>query len=566
MSADLTIRPLTPADRDELLAFIQQDPASNWRVDDGQLSRGGPVTNQATFRERQLLAWIGTAIVERYLQAQAGTVAVVNVEDNPDYQRRDVDLLWRVLVERGDTVREWRIEVKVDRYAAPKDAVLGTFARRDTGNFALETVSNDERGSPGCFLYTSAHELYYYYLAVSNSPVEVHRYHEDGDAEGMLARLKVLRDVLYVLPVQPTRDWFLRRQDEFVDWETGTAGASGQALYRTRGKKVPRQRVLAEVPGVQEIPDLYRQVMGPPEPAREEPPLVAVHEAPADYDTSTWPGDVFFEHERAVLIHGDCLDVLAALPAGSIPMIFADPPYGLSNDGTTCHSGRRVSVNKGEWDRSRGVVEDHRFHRAWLAACQRVLSPHGTIWVSGTYHAIYSIGFAMQELGYKLLNDVVWFKPNAPPNLSCRYFTHSHETVLWAARDESGKHVFHYGLMKALNADKQMRSLWRFPTSPPAEKTRGKHPTQKPLVLLERIILASTNPGDWVLDPFAGSGSTGVAALRLGRKFVGIEREERYLALAQRRLEDELNGVRDPAAEKRLARYRETLRAIESRK
>lgn len=551
------------------------------------------MTDQATFRERQLLAWIGTAIIERYLQAQPGTVAVVNVEDNPDYQRRDVDILWRVLAEHGDTarrpspqdtacandvgratdtVREWRIEVKVDRYAAPKDTdSLGTFARRNTGNFALETVSNDERGSPGCFLYTSAHDLYYYYLAVSNSPVEVHRYYEDGDVEGMLARLKVMHDVLYMLPVQPTRDWFLHHQDEFVDWETGTAGASGQALYRTRGKKVPRQRVLAEVPGVREIPDLFQQVMGPsaahpPERDAPRPTPATVREAPADYETSTWPGDVVFEHERAVLIRGDCLEELAALPAGSIPMIFADPPYGLSNDGTTCHSGRRVSVNKGEWDRSRGVVEDHRFHRTWLAACQRVLSPNGTIWVSGTYHAIYSIGFAMQELGYKLLNDIAWFKPNAPPNLSCRYFTHSHETILWAARDEDSKHVFHYDLMKTLNADKQMRSLWRFPTPPPAEKTQGKHPTQKPLVLLERIILTSTNPGDRVLDPFAGSGSTGVAALRLRRKFVGIEQEERYIKLAQRRLEDELNGVRDPTAEKRLARYREALRTINGRK
>jgi len=533
------------------------------------------VTDQATFRERQLLAWIGAAIIERYLWALPGTVDVVNVEDNPDYQRRDVDLLWRVLAEDGDTVRERRIEVKVDRYIAPDDTAWGTFSRRDTGNLALETVSNvrptlpgnDGRGSPGCFLYTTAHDLYYYYLAVSNSPVEVHRYYEDNDVDGILARLKVVRDVLYVLPVQPTRDWFLRRQDEFLDWETGTAGVSGQALYRTQGKKVPRPRVLAEVPGVQEIPSLFQLVMGPPAPRpveREE--ATTARATPADYETSTWPGHIYFEHERAVLILDDCLDVLAAMRAGSIPMIFADPPYGLSNDGTTCHAGRRVSVNKGEWDRSQGVVEDHRFHRLWLAACQRVLSPNGAIWVSGTYHAIYSIGFAMQELGFKILNDIAWFKPNAPPNLACRYFTHSHETILWAARDEDSKHVYNYDLIKALNANKQMRSLWRFPTPPPAEKTQGKHPTQKPLALLERIILAATNPGDWVLDPFAGSASTGVAALRLGRKFVGIEQEEHYLRLAQRRLEDELSGVRDPGAEERLTRYREALRAANPRK
>jgi site-specific DNA-methyltransferase (adenine-specific) len=527
------------------------------------------VADQATFRERQLLAWIGTVIVERYLRALPGTVDVVNVEDNPDYQRRDVDLLWRVM--EGDAVRERRIEVKVDRYIAPDDTTPSTFARRDTGHFALETVSNDGRGSPGCFLYTTAHDLYYYYLAVSNSPVEVLRYREDGDVAGLLERLKVVRDVLYVLPVQPARDWFLRHKDEFADWETGTMGErgeSGQPLYRTQGKKVPRQRVMAEVPGVQELPDLFRQVMQPE--TREAPAPAAVREAPADYTTdytvSSWPGEVFFEHERAVLIHGDCLDVLTALPAGSVPMIFADPPYGLSNDGTTCRSGQRVSVNKGAWDRSRGAVEDHRFHRAWLAACQRVLSPHGTIWVSGTQHAIYSVGFAMQELGYKILNDIVWFKPNAPPNLACRYFTHSHETILWAARDEGSKHVFNYALIKGLNDDKQMRSLWELPTPPPSEKTQGKHPTQKPLDLLERIVLASTSPDDRVLDPFAGSGSTGVAALRLNRRFVGIEREDSYLTLARRRLEDELNGVRDPAAEERLKRYREAWRAAEGRK
>ncbi|MBU0490836.1 MAG: site-specific DNA-methyltransferase [Chloroflexi bacterium] len=311
--------------------------------------------------------------------------------------------------------------------------------------------------------------------------------------------------------------------------------------------------------------------MGQPEtlPASDVPaplPARAVPETILEYETSNWPGSVFFHHERAALIQGDCLDVLAGMRAGSIPMIFADPPYGLSNDGTTCHAGRRVSVNKGEWDRSQGVVEDHRFHRHWLAACQRVLSPNGTIWVSGTYHAIYSIGFAMQELGFKILNDITWFKPNAPPNLACRYFTHSHETILWAGRDEDSKHVYNYDLIKALNANKQMRSLWRFPTPPPSEKSQGKHPTQKPLALLERIILAATNPGDRVLDPFAGSASTGVAALRLGRKFVGIEQEDHYLRLAQRRLEDELSGVRDPGAEERLTRYREALRAIDPRK
>ena len=244
------------------------------------------------------------------------------------------------------------------------------------------------------------------------------------------------------------------------------------------------------------------------------------------------------------LFHGDCLQLLPQFPRGSIDMIFADPPYFLSNGGRTCHAGRMVSVNKGGWDVSRGVEENYKFNLAWLNECQQVLTKNGVIWVSGTAHIIFSVGFAMQQLGYKILNDIIWFKPNASPNLSCRYFTHSTETVIWAAKNDKSRHNFNYELMKQISNGKQMRNLWEIPPPQPREKINGKHPTQKPLKLLERILLASTNDGDVVLDPFNGSGSTGVAALGLGRKYIGIEVSQEYLDLTIKRLEDEAGHPR----------------------
>jgi len=246
------------------------------------------------------------------------------------------------------------------------------------------------------------------------------------------------------------------------------------------------------------------------------------------------------------LIYADCLDVLAQMEPESVDMIFADPPYNLSNDGFTCHAGRAVSVNKGDWDRSKGVERDFEFNLEWLRACRRVLKPHGTIWVSGTYHSIYSFGFALQLAGFHILNDICWYKPNASPNLSCRYFTASHETLIWARKSKRGKHTFNYELMKngTFAKDilkvpgKQMRSVWAIGTPRKEEKRYGKHPTQKPEDLLERVILASTNEGDLVLDPFMGSGTTGVAAVRHARKFIGIEKEQQYFDIAKKRLAD----------------------------
>lgn len=241
--------------------------------------------------------------------------------------------------------------------------------------------------------------------------------------------------------------------------------------------------------------------------------------------------------QRYELYRGDCLDVMSSFPEEYVDMIFADPPYNLSNGGFTCKSGRQVPVHKGDWDVSRGLESDHEFTLKWLSACRRVLKPNGTLWVSGTYHNIYSVGFALQKVGFRILNDVTWFKPNASPNLSCRFFTASHETLLWASKSRGSRHTFNYEAMRALNGGKQMRTVWTIPTPPPREKVFGKHPTQKPLELLLRVVLAATKPGDVILDPFSGSATTGVAALKLGRFYLGIELDEAYLEISRKRLE-----------------------------
>lgn len=259
------------------------------------------------------------------------------------------------------------------------------------------------------------------------------------------------------------------------------------------------------------------------------------------------------------LYQGDCLATLQQMEAESFDLVFADPPYFLSNGGFTCKAGKRVPVEKGAWDNSKGVENDHEFTMDWLRACQRVLRPSGTIWVSGTQHVIFNVGFALQRLGFKLLNTVTWYKPNASPNLSCRYFTHSTEILVWASPVAKGKlqHTFNYARMKQENGGKQMRDVWNLPKtgdeeltadgegrvwsqiSPrKGEKAHGSHPTQKPLALLERVIEASTAEDGLVLDPFNGSGTTGVAALRLNRRYVGIDLDPKYLALSKKRLEE----------------------------
>ncbi|MFZ5390828.1 MAG: DNA-methyltransferase, partial [Patescibacteria group bacterium] len=223
----------------------------------------------------------------------------------------------------------------------------------------------------------------------------------------------------------------------------------------------------------------------------------------------------YFQKNGFKLYKGNCLDILKKLPENSVDMIFADPPYNLSNGGFTVHAGRRVSVNKGDWDKSNGLKKDFEFHLEWIQACRRVLKPEGTIWISGTYHSIYQCGFALQVAKFHILNDISWFKPNASPNLSCRYFTASHETLIWARKDKKAKHIFNYDWMKNkfwpedfFKKEKtQMRSVWHIPeredvwiegTPKPNEKIFGKHPTQKPINLLKRIVLASTDKGNLV--------------------------------------------------------------------
>jgi site-specific DNA-methyltransferase (adenine-specific) len=243
------------------------------------------------------------------------------------------------------------------------------------------------------------------------------------------------------------------------------------------------------------------------------------------------------------------LKILSQLPDNSVDMIFADPPYNLSNGGFTVHAGKRVSVHKGDWDISRGVEEDFNFHLEWIEACKKVLKPEGTLWISGTYHSIYACGYALQLADFKVLNDICWFKPNGSPNLSGRYFTASHETLIWARKDKKAKHNFDYKLMKEgdwpedkfKKPGKQMRSVWALNTPKSTEKKFGKHPTQKPYDLLKRIVLASTNKGDVILDPFTGSSTTGLAAVGYDRKFIGIDLEKEYLDLSVKRYKDQIN-------------------------
>ena len=239
---------------------------------------------------------------------------------------------------------------------------------------------------------------------------------------------------------------------------------------------------------------------------------------------------------------GNAFDVMSSIPDESVDCVWTDPPYFLSNDGITCVAGRMVKVNKGEWDRSRGLESDHDFTRQWLAECHCILKPAGTIWVTGTVHVYLSVGMAMLQLGYRILNDITWEKPNPPPNLGRRTFTHSTEKILWATKAKKRtrpKHTFNrdvYKVMRKENGGQQLHDLWTI--SPPSrkEKTHGKHPTQKPLALMRRCLMASTRPDELVFDPFAGSGSTGVAALGLGRRFWGAEYLEEFADLAYARL------------------------------
>jgi len=254
--------------------------------------------------------------------------------------------------------------------------------------------------------------------------------------------------------------------------------------------------------------------------------------------------NLYYSNYDFNLYFGDNQEILPRFESNSVDLIFADPPYFLSNGGITCKAGKVVSVDKANWDKSKGFEKDLEFTQRWLSQSKRILKDNGSIWVSGTLHNIYKVGYSLQKLGFKILNEIIWYKSNAPPNISCRYFTHSHETLLWARKSPYVPHKYNYDLMKSWSSksdkinfkDKQMRSVWQIPLTPSWEKEAGKHPTQKPIELLKRVILSSSNKGDLVLDPFNGSGTTGLVAKKYNRKYIGIDTEKEYLDLTLKRI------------------------------
>lgn len=248
----------------------------------------------------------------------------------------------------------------------------------------------------------------------------------------------------------------------------------------------------------------------------------------------------YFVNDFSTLYYGNCLKILKQLGDKTIDVIFADPPYFLSGGGVSCSSGKQVCVNKANWDKKIDVDKRLKFNRQWLKECRRVLKDDGTIWISGTFHNIYSIGVSLEKEKYSIINNITWEKPNPAPNLACRCFTNSTETILWARKQLSpskkGKHYFNYTLMKEINNNKQMKDVWNIKLLKKEEKKYGKHPTQKPVDLLIRIIQASTKENDIVLDPFCGSSTTGVACKLLHRKYIGIDNVKEYLDLSIKRL------------------------------
>ena len=245
------------------------------------------------------------------------------------------------------------------------------------------------------------------------------------------------------------------------------------------------------------------------------------------------------------VIKGDCVDTLSKFSFG-FDMVFADPPYFLSGGGISYQSGQIVCVDKGEWDKPLTGEEMDAFNLRWMAACREHMKEEATIWISGTHHNIFSVQQQLLKLGFKILNVITWAKTNPPPNISCRYFTYSTEFIIWARKSPKVAHCYNYELMKQLNGGRQMTDVWQLPAIGRWEKSCGKHPTQKPLGVLARLIQASTLPGAWVLDPFSGSGTTGIAANLLSRRYLGLEKEEAFLAMSRaRRMEIEDMAVRN---------------------
>ncbi len=265
--------------------------------------------------------------------------------------------------------------------------------------------------------------------------------------------------------------------------------------------------------------------------------------------------DIYFQDDKFMLLKGDSFHLLKKLEPKTVDMIFADPPYFLSSGGISCQSGKQVSVNKGAWDYSKTIEDRIKYHRKWIALCREVLKDNGTIMISSTLHSVYAIGVALELEGYSIINNIIWKKTNPAPNLTCRCFTHSTETIIWARKQltlkKKGKHYFNYEAMKEENGGKQMKDVWEFEidpeiieisTTPKGEKKFGKHPTQKPVKLLERLITAGSKENDIILDPFNGSGTTGIVANKMNREYIGMEIDLKYLELTKNRY---LGGKRD---------------------
>lgn len=261
--------------------------------------------------------------------------------------------------------------------------------------------------------------------------------------------------------------------------------------------------------------------------------------------------NIFFQDGDFTLLKGDSFKLLKKIEPKSVDMIFADPPYFLSSGGISCQNGKQVSVNKGEWDYSKTIEDRIKYHRKWISLCRNVLKDNGTIMISSTLHSVYAIGVALELEGYSIINNIIWRKTNPAPNLACRCFTHSTETIIWARKQltlkQKGTHYFNYEAMKEENGGKQMKDVWEFDdvepeiieigTTPKSEKKYGKHPTQKPMTLLTRLITAASKEGDLVLDPFNGSGTTGIVAHNLKRRYIGIELDKDFLELTKKRYE-----------------------------
>jgi site-specific DNA-methyltransferase (adenine-specific) len=249
----------------------------------------------------------------------------------------------------------------------------------------------------------------------------------------------------------------------------------------------------------------------------------------------------YFNDKGFKLIIGSCFEYLPILKKESFSIIFADPPYFLSDGGITVKNGKMVKVDKGSWDKAIGIKEKIEYNRNWIALCKPLLKKDGSIWISGTFHNIYSIGVALELEGFEIINNIIIRKLNPPPNISGRAFAHSTETVIWA-RVKGNKHKFNYKLMKEINNGKQMKDVWEYTQIPKTEKAFGYHPTQKTLELLKRIIVSSTDKNDLVLDPFSGTATTGLACSFLGRKYVGIEIEPKYLNISIKRYNEFKRG------------------------